>query len=160
MVSAVLGPGAAFGEMPMLGQTMACTYAEAIEETEVAVLSRQDMVGRLVENPAALVKLLEALGGRLQEAEVLIQDLAFKSVPQRLASLLLRLHEEFGPDLHFTHERLASRIGSARETTTQALNQLQIRGLVRLGRGRLTILDPQRLALMTHRHRRPTTGQC
>lgn len=44
-----------------------------------------------------------------------------------------------------THEQLAALAGTSRETTTKILNEYAEQGLVRLGRGRISILDPDRM---------------
>ena len=44
-----------------------------------------------------------------------------------------------------THEQLAALAGTSRETCTKVLHDLADRGLLRLARGRITVLDPARL---------------
>jgi len=41
-----------------------------------------------------------------------------------------------------THEQLAALVGTSGETATKILGDLADRGLVRLARGRITLLDP------------------
>jgi CRP/FNR family cyclic AMP-dependent transcriptional regulator len=43
--------------------------------------------------------------------------------------------------LRLTHEQIAALVGTCRETTTRVLGEFADRGLVRLGRGRITLLD-------------------
>jgi CRP-like cAMP-binding protein len=74
--------------------------------------------------------------------------MAFKGIPARLASLLLRLAAE--RDSHdivgLTHQDLAETIGTYRETATQVLNDMKAQGLIEIGRKRISILDVERLA--------------
>ncbi len=74
--------------------------------------------------------------------------MAFKGIPARLASLLLRLSaERNSPDiLGMTHQDLAETIGTYRETATQVLNDMKLQGLIEIGRKRISICDPERLA--------------
>ena len=69
--------------------------------------------------------------------------MAFKGIPARLASLLLRLAAERDTDeiTGLTHQDLAETIGTYRETATQALNDMKMAGIIEIGRKRITILD-------------------
>jgi CRP-like cAMP-binding protein len=73
--------------------------------------------------------------------------MAFKGIPARLASLLLRLSAERQSDeiAGLTHQDLAETIGTYRETATQVLNDMKTDGLIEIGRKHIRILDPQRL---------------
>jgi CRP-like cAMP-binding protein len=72
--------------------------------------------------------------------------MAFKSIPTRLASLLLRLCQEQGNSIQgYTHQDLAEAIGTYRETTTQTLNEFKAQKLIETNRKRIDILDPQGL---------------
>ncbi len=44
------------------------------------------------------------------------------------------------------HQDLAETIGTYRETATQVLNDFKVRGLIEIGRKRIGLLDPERLA--------------
>ena len=73
--------------------------------------------------------------------------MAFKGIPARLASLLLRVRVEQNSDdiKGLTHQDLAETVGTYRETATQVLNDLKVQGLIEIGRKHIVILDPQRL---------------
>jgi len=150
LVITTLGPGAIFGEMSLIGQRMHNSFAEAIEECTLCVMSRTDLERVLLDKPKVALRMIEAIGKRLTEAESQLEDIAFKSIPARLASLLLRLRQEQGDTIYgFTHQNLAEMIGTYRETTTQTLNKFKAEGILAIGRKRLTILDPaglQRIA--------------
>jgi CRP-like cAMP-binding protein len=45
-----------------------------------------------------------------------------------------------------THEQLAALVGTSRETATKALGDLADQCIIKLGRGKITILDRLRLA--------------
>ncbi len=92
--------------------------------------------------------MLEITGRRLNDAEARLEDMAFKGIPARLASLLLRLAAERNSHdiLGLTHQDLAETIGTYRETATQVLNDMKAQGLIEIGRKRITIKDADRLA--------------
>jgi CRP-like cAMP-binding protein len=147
LVIATVGPGAVFGEMALIGQGMHNTFAEAIENCVLCVMSRGDVERLLVTKPKVALRIFEALGSRLREAEIRLEEIAFKGIPARLASLLLQLAEEQGGDAvsGLTHQDLGEQIGTYRETTTQTLNTFKSEGLIAIGRKRITILDREGL---------------
>ena len=63
-------------------------------------------------------------------------------IDQRLA---LALHEEMNRQktnvLSITHEELAKQIGSVREVVSKTLKYMEEEGVVRLGRGKIEILE-------------------
>jgi CRP-like cAMP-binding protein len=90
--------------------------------------------------------MLEITGRRLRDAESRLEDLAFKSIPARLSSLLLRLAGANGTDVvGFTHQDLAEMVGTYRETATQVLNDLKSKGFIEIGRKRIHIRDREGL---------------
>lgn len=137
---ATLGPGTFFGEMTLVGQGMHSTFAEASEDCVLCLMNRGDVERFIIGNPKIALRLVATLGQRLTEVENQIEALAFKSVPARLASLLLRLAQ--GGEIEgLTHNDLAEMVGAYRETVTQVLDGFQSSGLLRLGRKSIALLD-------------------
>jgi CRP/FNR family cyclic AMP-dependent transcriptional regulator len=152
IVTNTLSPGTIFGEMSLIGQGMYDSFAEAIEDCAVCKMDRVDLERLLLGKPEVALRVLEVIGKRLVEVEARLEDIAFKTVAGRLASLLLRLMKEQGKTITgFTHQNLADAIGTYRETTTQTLNRLKAQGLVDTGRKRIQILDPEGLHLIAEK---------
>lgn len=148
LVVATLEPGAIFGEMSLIGQGMHNTFAEAIEECTLCVMSRVDVERMLVEKPQVALRFMEAMASRLQQAEKQLEDLAFKSLPARLAGLLIDMAQPQNEQLiveGYTHQNLAEMLGTYRETTTQILNDFKSQGLIDIGRKQIAITDVDRL---------------
>lgn len=147
LVIATVGPGAVFGEMTLIGQGMHNTFAEAVEDCVMCVMSRDDVERLLATRPKVALRIFQTLGDRLREAEARLEDIAFKGIPARLASLLLQLAEEQDSDTvtGMTHQDLGEQVGTYRETTTQTLNTFKTEGLIGIGRKRITILDREGL---------------
>jgi CRP-like cAMP-binding protein len=147
LVITTLGPHTLFGEMALLGTKMHNTFAEAIDDCLICVMSRTDLERLILNKPQVALRILEVTGKRLREAEERLENMAFKGIPARLASLLLRLAEEQGNDeiAGLTHQDLAESVGTYRETATQVLNDLKAQGLIEIGRKRIKVLDPARL---------------
>jgi CRP-like cAMP-binding protein len=147
LVIATLGPGALFGEMALLGQQMHNAFAEALDDCQIFVMSRADLERLILNKPSVGRRVLETTGKRLRDAEKRLEDMAFKGIPARLASLLLRLSAEQGSDevVGLTHQDLAETVGTYRETATQVLNDMKADGIIEIGRKRIKILDRARL---------------
>lgn len=148
LVITTLGPHTLFGEMALLGAKMHNTFAEAIEDCLICVMSRADLERLILSKPQVALRILEITGKRLVEVEDRLRNMAFKGIPARLASLLLRLAEEQGSNdiTGLTHQDLAESVGTYRETATQVLNDLKSMGYIDIGRKRIRILDPEGLA--------------
>lgn len=147
LVITTLGPHTLFGEMALIGAKMHNTFAEAVDDCLICVMSRSDLERLILNKPRVALRILEITGKRLREAEERLESMAFKGIPARLASLLLRLSEEQGSDTitGLTHQDLAESVGTYRETATQVLNDLKSQGLIDIGRKRITILDAEGL---------------
>ena len=147
LVVSTLGPGAIFGEMSLVGQGMHNTFAEAVDECVLCVMSRADVERLVREKPDVAFRFLETMGGRLTELETHLEDIAFKSIPARLAGLLLRLAaEQNSAELRgYTHQDFSEMLGTYRETITQTLNEFKAQGLIDIGRKRIVLRANGRL---------------
>ena len=148
LVITTLSKGSLFGEMALLGQQMHNTFAEAITDCTICVMSRSDLERLILQRPQVALRILEITGQRLRDAESRLEDLAFKGIPARLSSLLLRLAGDEDMVVGFTHQDLAEMVGTYRETATQVLNDLKSKGLIAIGRKRITILDREGLLVI------------
>jgi CRP-like cAMP-binding protein len=136
----VLEPVTFFGEMAMVGNRMHDSFAEAMSECLVGVIKRDTLQPIIKQYPQVSLSFMELMGQRLRETENKLADIAFKSVPQRLATVLLNLVG--GPEqaansnsptvVRFTHQQLAEMIGSYRETVTKAIGEFREAGLIRV----------------------------
>lgn len=107
-------------------------------------------VERLRDAPAFTLavarEILDRLSDTSSEAALRLRG----NLPRRLALELLDLAAEEGGDLPIvlssTHEAIAEHAGTSREVVTRVLRRLAMRELIRQdGRGRIQILDPERL---------------
>lgn len=153
LTTAIITPGTIFGEMLLLGQQMHDNFAEALDKVTVCVMSRADVQRFLLSDARIAARISEILGNRLSQLERRLSDTVFKSVPQRIAGTLCLLADEEqrrplgrGLQVSLTHEQVAALAGTSRETTTKVLNEFAQHGLLRLGRGKVTILDLPRLS--------------
>jgi CRP-like cAMP-binding protein len=109
-------------------------------------MSRHDVERLILSKPSVALRIMDVMANRLREAEIRMEDMAFKSIPARLAALLLHLREDQGDKIYgYSHQDLAEAVGTYRETTTQTLNKFKADNLIEIGRKRIEILDPEGL---------------
>lgn len=151
LVVATLGPGAIFGEMSLVGQGMHNTFAEAVDECVLCVMSRADVERLMREKPDVAYRFFETMGDRVSQLEARLENIAFRSIPARLADLLLRLALENGGSeiIGYTHQDFSEMLGTYRETITQTLNDFKAQGLIKIGRKRIQLIDRSRLQILT-----------
>lgn len=143
LVVGTIGPGTIFGEMAIIGQGMHNQFAEAADDCLLCVMSRHDVERLILSKPTVALRFMKIMADRLSQAEARLEDMAFKSIPARLAALLLTLRADQGDSITgYTHQDLAEAVGTYRETTTQTLNEFKARHLIDIGRKRIDILDP------------------
>ena len=88
----------------------------------------------------------ELMASRFSEVMWLIEQVMWKSLDKRLAEFLLsEASIEGSSELRITHEAIANHLGSHREVITRMLKYFQNESMVRLQRGRIELLDEDRL---------------
>ena len=65
--------------------------------------------------------LLQTFGKRLMQVESHLEDVAYKKLPERLAALLLELADKNDAITGTSHQALADRLGTYRETVSAIL---------------------------------------
>ena len=112
--------------------------ARGIAETDTTLmLLPRTLFDELIAQPAFRDFVFRLFLERIADLMQLIEEVAFQKLDQRLAALLLGK----GKLLHTTNQQLADELGSVREMVTRLLNGFASRGLVRLGREEVEILD-------------------
>lgn len=124
------------------------TYVETSEDSEILVMSTSKFGEKLACDPSATPQMMRVLGRLLSNAVNLVEDLAFREVPARLARFLIGLAERRGKateqgllvQLDLSTEEIASLLGSTRQTVSSLINQWEREGvLLRQGRQSLLI---------------------
>jgi len=149
LIIATLGAGDCFGEMLLLGHTTHNDFAEATTNASIYAINRQDIEHLLLQQSGVTLALLKKMSQRLALLEVQLINTTFKSMPARLAALLLQLAQSKEQETlvveGLSHEELAERLGVYRETVSTTLRDLREAGAIELGRKHITINKPQLL---------------
>jgi CRP/FNR family transcriptional regulator len=86
----------------------------------------------------------DLLSQRLSKVMSIVDEVVFRRMDARLASLLLTRSQVQNP-LRITHQEIASELGSSREVISRLIEDLSARGFLRVGRGEIEILDADAL---------------
>ena len=100
---------------------------------------------------------VQALAGALRHLVTLVEDLSFRHVTARVAKILLEQEAAQGasndgsqskPAHRLTQQEMAAMAGTAREMVGRALKELEGAGAIRIQRGRITVVNRDRLRLL------------
>ena len=149
---ATLGPGDIFGELAMLDGGTRSASVETITDSELLGLPASDVRRVIAEHGDIAAKLIAALTRRLRETNERVSRQSFQTVPSRVAGVLSQLTAEEipgedrrGVTVRMTQADLAQLAGTSRESVSRFLATLERAGVVVVGRGRVTVLEPRRL---------------
>lgn len=149
----IIAPGEIFGEMSLLGEDSRSTMAQATENSLICSIRKGDFFNFFSAHNDLAFKVLKLVGLKRVEIETRLEELAYCSVSERIASLLNRMAKRHGikenggikirPRL--THRDIAFLIGASRETVTEQLNQMKAEGVIDTSFMSITIRDPDTL---------------
>jgi len=148
-VIAFFGPGEMFGEVAVFENKPYPASAQAVAETKVLGIKREDFLSFLAHRPQVALTIINVLGGRLRDAQGRLRDIAGERVEQRLARTLLMLSAKLGPTLPFTRQEIADMAGTTMETAIRVMSRLKDGGIIRSVRGKTVILDETKLRLLS-----------
>ena len=148
-VLAVNIPGESVAELPVFDGGPFPASAVAIENAEIAFISRRDFQTYCMEHPEVALKVLQVVGARLRRLVGIIEELSFTTIRQRLISALLKLAQSDGRksvrgiefQLPATHQELANQLGTVRELVSRNLMRLQAEGLLEVDARQIVVKD-------------------
>ena len=148
-VLALNGPGDTVAELPVFDGGAYPASASAVDDTEIAFISRRDFHAYCLEHPEVALKVLAQVGGRLRRLVGIIEELSFTTIRQRLIAALVKLAQSEGKKtdrgiefmLPATHQELASQLGTVRELISRNLMRLQAEGLLDVDARHIVVRD-------------------
>lgn len=145
----VVEPGQIFGHVAVSEHGQYDTYAESQSPARLSRVSRDELRRLVADEPQLGLDLLDDLQEHRMGVSRLLDEVAFKSVPARLASLLLDMAQRHGaPSLQLprhSHRQLAEMVNAYRETVTKVINEFRNERLLEIDRGTIRLLNRLRL---------------
>jgi len=146
----MLGPGSAFGELALIdGNERRSATVVAIDATDTRVVDHGEFERLRREYPQIERFLVELLAAQVRRVSGLAVEAMFVPADIRVLRRLLEVAQQFGENggtvIALTQDDLASMAGTTRPTANRVLKRAETDGLLRLGRGRIEIIDADRL---------------
>jgi CRP/FNR family transcriptional regulator len=147
----LLGPGDPFGLCTAFATDSFPASAMAIEESAVLLIPGTVMEKAARQEPALLFNIIQILSQRLKDSMTLIESLALKEIPGRLASFLRHsLSRDTGDkktavELTISQRELAKILGATPEALSRALRKMANDGILSTTGRVITILDHKAL---------------
>ncbi|MDQ6973560.1 MAG: Crp/Fnr family transcriptional regulator [Mariprofundaceae bacterium] len=128
--------------------------AQGVTESDVdMILLPANIFDRLLAESSEFRRYAMAhMGKRICEMMMLIEDVAFGRMDQRVARVLLQRQPENVPYITCTHQDLASELGTAREVVSRMLKNFERHGWITLSRGSIALQDRDMLHRLLDEH--------
>jgi CRP/FNR family transcriptional regulator, cyclic AMP receptor protein len=153
IILALLASGEILGEISLIDGKPRSATVQAMKDTDVLCLFREDFLEVLRERFDVVRRVLEILARRLRHTDVQLADSRFMDITSRLAKKIIDLSRTFGVEeeggirvgVRVTQKDLASMVGATRESVNKQLKVFREQGLLGMGDGHIHILDPEGL---------------
>jgi CRP/FNR family transcriptional regulator, cyclic AMP receptor protein len=156
LVTELFSPGDFLGHVALLEGTVYKDTAEALEETELAVIPRDDFNELLNKNAEATKKIIQLLAGNISGKENQLLALAYNSLRRKVADALLMLQKKYKDGsnnnymIDLSRENLATIAGTATESLIRTLSDFREEKLIDIRNGNIVVLDEEGLEKMVN----------
>lgn len=150
----LIEPGRTFNDVPALDGGANPASAAALQPSVVYATGGAELRRLIAERPGVAVATVQALAGALRHLVSLVENLSFRHVTARVARILLEQsaaqedNQDGKPAHRLTQQEMAAMAGTAREMVGRALKELESEGAIRIQRGRITVVNRDRLRLL------------
>ena len=152
LVTNLFNEGDFFGYIALLEGSTYKDTAKALEDTELAIIPKEDFDELVNKNPGVTQKLIQLLAKNISEKEDHLLSLAYNSLRKKVAEALLLLDKKYNvkKDKNFiidiSRESLANIAGTAKESLIRTLGDFQNEKLIEIKNdGSFSIVNPVKL---------------
>lgn len=149
-VIALMGPLECVGDIPLMLDEPAPYKACAVSESSCLFGSAAEFNHMLRANPTFLLRWTTKLAGRVARSQGRVVEMLGKNLKQQVARVLL--HESRDRRFPFSQEMCAAMLGASRAPVNQVLREFEAHGAVRLGYGRVDLIDEDALIAIAGNH--------
>lgn len=116
--------------------------AIAEEDTEILFIPVNQIVPLIQEFPEWLEYIFRLYHKRFEELLEIVNSLAFKKMDDRILSLIkTKCSMTENKTITVTHAQLANELGTVRVVVSRLLKQMEVEGIVTLGRNKITLIE-------------------
>lgn len=142
--------GDSFGYKDLLNETDYTEFAAAVEDSEIALIPKNDFFHLLYSNNEVSLKFIKLITNNLLEAEDRLIKLAYDSARKKVAEAILYLYRKdnhVGEDGHFAiqRENLSAHAGISPESISRNLTDFKEEGLIEGNHLTIKILNLRKL---------------
>ncbi|PUZ29743.1 transcriptional regulator [Chitinophaga parva] len=154
LITGLFGAGEFLGYVPMLENSVYRDQAEAIDDTELAVIPRSDFEELALHNPEVMQKFIRILTRNILEREQQLLSIAYNSLRKKVADALLTLWRKYNISsqaqfsLEVSRDNLAAVAGVAKESLIRTLGDFREERLLAIKEGCIFLTDIPRLEQM------------
>lgn len=147
----IASAGNSFAEAALFSSGRYPASAQALEDSELIVISREKFVRLLGKNPDLAVNLIARLSELLRKMTSLVEELSLTDVTTRLAHRLLSMVDNTAQGNHaiitLAEKKtvLASQLGTIPETLSRSFARLSKEKVIAIDGARIEILDLKKL---------------
>lgn len=150
LVTGIHHAGSFLGYTSLLEDKPCQENAEALEDTQVAIIPKNDFLTLLYSSKDVARRFITLLSNNLDETEKRLLDVAYQSVRQRVAGALLQIREKYSVPgreevIAFARKDISGLIGTATESLNRTLADFKEEGLIEIMDDGLRILDQKKL---------------
>ena len=151
LVTGLYNQGDFLGHIALLENTNYKETAEAIEETELAVIPKEEFESLISNSPEVSRKFIQLLAKNISEKETHLLALAYNSLRKKVADSLLLIFRKYNADrkpgfsIDVSRENLATIAGTATESLIRTLSDFKSEKLIEIRDGAILILDEKKL---------------
>lgn len=143
----IMSQGDMFGGVAVLDKKPFPATAQAMEQTTVIRISRQNLLEIMEEYPILKLETVKYFSDRLRDAHEMLKNIATERTERRIASLLLKLSEKIGVeeadykkiDFPLTRQEISEMVGTTVETCIRIMSKFQKQGMVKSSGGKILI---------------------
>jgi len=154
LILSLFTEGDFFGYTALLEGTPYKDNATAIEETEVAIIPKQEFEELMSSNRDISKKFINLLAKDVAERERNLLNIAYNSLRKKVADALIKLEKKYGADakgdftINMSRENLAAVAGTATESLIRTLGDFRDEKLISIADGAISIRDGNKLRQM------------
>ena len=154
LVTHLLGAGDFFGYVSLIEKTVYKDTAEALHETELVIIPKEDFEEQLRKNKDMIRFFMNLMAKQIMAREELLLGVAYNSLRRKVAEALIYVQHKFQekrnecPMIHISRENLAAIAGTATESLIRTLSDFRSEKIIDIRDGEILILDERKLNLL------------
>lgn len=146
----IVNEGEFFGYIAMLQDTVYSANAEALEDSEIAAIPKNEFEELMNSNPEVSRKFIKLLANDIAEKEDQLIRIAYNSLRKKVADALLTVHKKYKVsaekfNINLSRENLASIAGTATESLIRTLTDFKSEKLIDIQDGKIAIINERKL---------------